>query len=55
MNLGSIWAVRLTLAALLAPTMGLQGVWVAMCVELCFRGAIFLVRLRRETWIKLPK
>lgn len=45
MNLFSIWAVRLTLAALLAPTMGLHGVWIAMCVELCFRGAIFIVRL----------
>lgn len=51
MNLGSIWAVRLTLAALLAPTMGLRGVWIAMCVELCFRGAIFLIRLHRERWM----
>lgn len=48
MNLLSIWAVRLTLAALLAPTMGLHGVWIAMCVELCFRGTIFLVRLGRK-------
>lgn len=54
MNLGSIWAVRLTLAAILAPTMGVKGVWIAMCVELCFRGAIFLVHLYREKWLKLP-
>lgn len=46
MNFFSIWAVRITLAALLAPSMGLRGVWLAMCVELCFRGLIFLVRLR---------
>lgn len=52
MNLFSIWAVRLTLAAWLAPIMGLQGVWIAMCIELCFRGAIFLVRLRGEKWMK---
>lgn len=52
MNFFSIWAVRLSLAALLAPTMGLRGVWIAMCVELCFRGAIFLVRLLRERWMK---
>ena len=45
MNLGSIWAVRLSLAALLAPSMGLHGVWLAMCIELCFRGLIFLVQL----------
>lgn len=52
MNFGSIWCVRLTLAALLAPTMGLKGVWLAMCVELCFRGCIFLFRLWRGRWIK---
>lgn len=52
MNLFSIWAVRLTLAAFLAPAMGLQGVWIAMCVELCFRGLIFLIRLRGEKWMK---
>ena len=45
MNLGSIWAVRLPLAALLAPSAGLRGVWTAMCIELCFRGCIFLLRL----------
>lgn len=52
MNFFSIWAVRLSLAALLAPAMGLRGVWIAMCVELCFRGVIFLVRLLRERWMK---
>ena len=51
MNFGSIWGVRLTLAAWLAPTMGLRGVWLAMCIELCFRGAIFLVRLWSGNWI----
>ena len=52
MNFFSIWAVRLSLAALLAPSLGLKGVWIAMCVELCFRGIIFLVRLKRERWMK---
>ena len=51
MNFASIWGVRLTLAFLLAPTMGLRGVWLAMCIELCFRGAIFLFRLWRGKWI----
>ena len=47
MNLFSIWAVRIPLAAWLAwgLGLGLNGVWLAMCVELCFRGIIFLVRL----------
>ena len=50
MNLSSIWIVRLSLALLLAPTMGLKGVWIAMCVELCWRGAAFLFRLSRRSW-----
>ncbi len=45
MNLISIWTVRIPLAAWLALSMGLNGVWLAMCIELCFRGTIFLVRL----------
>ena len=51
MNFFSIWAVRLTLAAALAPSMGLKGVWIAMCIELCFRGIIFLIRLSRGKWM----
>ena len=45
MSLGSMWAVRLTLAASLAPKYGLKGVWTAMAIELTFRGSIFLTRL----------
>lgn len=52
MNFSSIWIVRLVLAALLAPILGLKGVWIAMCIELCFRGSIFLFRLFRMEWIK---
>ena len=46
MNLGSIWLVRIPLAYVLAQTMGLRGVWLAMCIELTVRGIIFLLRLR---------
>lgn len=52
MNFGSIWLVRLPLAAILAPKMGLAGVWLAMCIELIFRGLIFLYRLIRGKWLK---
>ena len=55
MNLASIWVVRLTLALILAPTMGLHGVWIAMCVELCWRGAAFLFRLSRRGWSNISK
>lgn len=52
MNLASIWFVRISLALLLASSMGLQGVWIAMAVELCFRGIIFLIRFRSDSWLK---
>ena len=49
MNFVSMWLVRLTLAFFLTPRMGLAGMWVAMCIELWFRGIIFLRRLRKFT------
>ena len=52
MNLFSIWAVRITLACLLSVSMGLRGVWIAMAIELCFRGAIFLCRFSTQAWRK---
>ncbi|MDO4461173.1 MAG: MATE family efflux transporter [Bacteroidia bacterium] len=53
MNFISMWGVRLSLAWYLAPTWGLKGVWTAMCIELCFRGFIFLLRLRGHSWMKI--
>ncbi len=50
MSLASMWAVRLTLAASLAPKFGLKGVWTAMAIELTFRGSIFLARLFKGGW-----
>lgn len=63
MNFGSIWLVRVPLAAWLASyysggepcAAGLKGVWVAMCIELTFRGSLFLIRLLRGRWIKTGK
>ena len=52
MNLLSMWCVRILLAALLVPRMGLKGYWTAMAVELCFRGTIFLIRLYRGKWMR---
>lgn len=51
MNLLSMWCVRLTLAAMLAPQYGLKGVWIAMAIELCLRGCIFLYRLFSGKWL----
>ncbi len=55
MSLGSMWAVRLTLAASLAPKYGLKGVWTAMAIELTFRGGIFLTRLFKGSWAEKLK
>ena len=51
-NLVSMWCVRLSLAAVLAPRYGLKGVWVAMAIELTFRGTMFLIRLVRGRWMR---
>ena len=45
LNLLSIWCVRITLAVYLASSMGLVGVWIAMAVELTFRGLIQTIAL----------
>ncbi len=55
MSLGSMWAVRLTMAATLAPKFGLKGVWTAMAIELIFRGSIFLTRLFKGKWAEKLK
>lgn len=52
MNFGSIWIVRVPLAWFLSKSMGLEGVWMAMCIELMFRGTIFLISLVRDTRVK---
>ena len=52
MNFLSMWLVRLPLSAFLASRMGLVGVWIAMCIELCVRGSLFLIRLTGHKWEK---
>ncbi len=52
MNLFSVWVVRVLPAWFLAPRIGLKGMWIAMAMELCFRGAILLFRLKQEKWLK---
>ncbi|MEE3398792.1 MAG: MATE family efflux transporter [Eubacterium sp.] len=47
LNLLSMWCVRLPLSALAAMHFGLVGVWYVMCIELCFRGTIFIIAIFR--------
>ena len=51
-NLCTMWLVRLTLAYALSKSHGLEGVWIAMAVELTTRGILFLVRLVRGSWMR---
>lgn len=48
----SMWLVRIPIAAFLSRTLGLRGVWIAMCIELCVRGILFLLRLRSGRWMR---
>jgi len=51
MSFISMWAVRLTLAYIMAPIYGLFGIWLAMFIELNFRGIIFLIRMFSGKWL----
>ncbi len=51
MNFGSLWLVRLPLSFLLAGSLGLRGMWIAMSIELVFRGSIYLLMLRSKRWL----
>lgn len=57
MNLASIWVVRISLAIVFTKVLGLGlvGYWIAMALELCFRGIIFLLRLRGHSWMSKLK
>lgn len=45
--------MRITLSLLLAPQLGLIGVWIAMAVELIVRGMIFMFRLYSNRWLNI--
>ena len=47
-----IWGIRLTLALFLGLylEMGLMGVWLAMAIDLYFRGILFFFRFRSGYW-----
>lgn len=52
LNLGSMWLVRIVPAIFLTKVYGLVGYWIAMCIELNVRGALFIWRIRGEKWMK---
>lgn len=52
-SLATMWGVRITLSLLLAGSLGLVGVWVAMAAELSVRGLVFMIRLYRGRWLNI--
>ena len=50
-NLVSMWIVRLGLSVIMVKTMGLYGVWIAMAIELCFRGVVYTIYLASKKWL----
>ena len=36
------------------PAFGVTGVWISMTAELITRGVVFLIRLLRGRWLKMP-
>ncbi|MCR5636594.1 MAG: MATE family efflux transporter [Clostridiales bacterium] len=55
----SMWLIRIPLAVMLVGDAGLSGAWLAMCIEICARGALFIVllftRFKRRTEKQLYK
>ena len=54
-NLGTMWGIRIPLAWLAAPRWGLPGVWAAMCLELCVRGILYLIRMAGKRWLPVQE
>lgn len=51
-NFSCIWGVRVTLSLILASSLGLFGVWLAMAIELGVRGLTFLIVFSRRRWLR---
>lgn len=50
---GGLWLVRLPLAWLLVPRLGLIGAWLAMITDLYVRGTLAWLRFRGDHWTRL--
>jgi Na+-driven multidrug efflux pump len=50
----TMWVVRVTLGYLLAINfnLGIEGVWLAMCIEWVVKSLVFLWRLRGDRWCR---
>ncbi len=51
LNFSSIWLIRIGLASILTPKLGLKGFWIAMCIEINIRGILLYLRIRSKKWL----
>lgn len=54
LNLLCIWGVRLGLSLLLAESLGLHGIWIAMAADLSVRGLLLLFRQKTSPFYRIP-
>lgn len=52
-SLATMWGIRITISLLLSKPLGLVGIWLAMAIELCARGILFMIRLYRNKWLEI--
>lgn len=53
-NLFTMWGVRVLTVLVFTRRFGVTGVWISMTAELITRGIVFLIRLLRGRWLKMP-
>ena len=53
-NLFTMWGVRVMTVLVFTHRCGVTGVWISMTAELITRGIVFLIRLLRGRWLKMP-
>lgn len=49
-----MWGVRVKTVLVFTHRFGVTGVWISMTAELITRGIVFLIRLLRGRWLKMP-
>ena len=52
-SLTTMWGIRITFSLILSRHLGLVGIWLAMAIELCARGILFMIRLYRNRWLDI--
>jgi len=52
-SLATMWGIRITFSLILSGPLGLVGIWLAMAIELCARGILFMIRLYRNKWLDI--